>query len=132
MPQRTGRACAFHPFLARRAEPMRRSSAVIFLSWLYIAAGVVGLIYHAMNWSPDEPVADQAWVLALRVLAVVGGLFTLRGAIWSRWLLVAWIAYHVFLIIGLSNSQLAVHAVMFLLTALVLIPRPRNTRSAGQ
>ena len=103
--------------------------SMVILSWLYIAAGVIGLIYHASNWSPVEPPADQAWVLLVRVLAIVGGVFTLRGAIWSRWLLVAWIAYQAFLSLGRSTSQLVVHGVVLLLTALVMFRAPRSNES---
>ena len=106
---------------------MIRTRSVLILSWLYIAVGVVGLIYHAVNWSSDDPVADQAWVLGVRVLAIVAGVFTLRGATWSRCLLVEWIAYHVYLSIGHSTSQLIVHAVVLLLTALVMFAAPRST-----
>jgi hypothetical protein len=106
-----------------------RARSVVILSWLYITVGVVGLIYHAFNWSPDEPPVDQGWVLLLRVLAIVGGVFTLRGAVWSRWLLVAWIAYHVFLSLGHSTSQLVVHSVLFALTALVMFRVPLAPRA---
>ena len=109
---------------------MNQTRSVAVLSWLYIAVGVVGLIYHAVSWSSDEPTVDQAWVLGLRVLAVIGGVFTLRGAVWSRWLLVVWIAYHVYLSVGHSSSQLIVHSVLFLLTALVMLRVPRSPQTA--
>jgi hypothetical protein len=47
------------------------------------------------------------------VLAVVSGVFMLRGWNWARWLLVVWLAFHVALSALHSVFQVAVHGVLF-------------------
>jgi hypothetical protein len=48
-----------------------------------------------------------------RFTQIVGGLFMLRGHNWARWLLVAWIVFHI--VIGALHGwlQLLVHVVIF-------------------
>ena len=57
---------------------------------VFIAAGVVGLVYHAGNVRTLRP-SEYALVCFVRLLAVVGGLFLLGGRNWARWLLLGWI-----------------------------------------
>src|SRR2546429_2754341 len=51
-----------------------------------------------------------------------------RGSNWARWLTVVWIAYHPILSGFDSLNELAVHAVLLLVSAYVLF-RPGATRS---
>ena len=52
-------------------------------------------------------------ILLIRLLAVVSGAFMLRGANWARWVLVAWMAYHIVLSAFHSVTEFALHAVLF-------------------
>ena len=106
---------------------MRRPFAVTILSWLFIAAGAVGLVYHAVGFRAGDPLADVILVLVVRALAVLGGVFALRGANWARWLLVAWMAYHLALGFGHSTSEIASHAILLLVTAIVYFRAPGST-----
>src|SRR5439155_10923282 len=88
---------------------MKRPWAVTILGGLFIVAGTVGLVYHAMN-------EGTSWALALisliRIAAIVGGIFLLMGHSWARWLVVAWLALHVAISAFHSAGQVAAHAVL--------------------
>lgn len=102
--------------------PNARPRSVTVIGWLFIAAGVVGLVYHATALERSGPLDYEAvWVLLLRLLAVIGGAFLLRGADWARWLVLAWIAYHVVLSAFHSWSDTAVHAVLLAGVAFLLL-----------
>jgi hypothetical protein len=102
--------------------PNRRPPSVTGIAWLFIAAGSVGLVYHATKLRVPGPLdPEMVWVLVLRLLAIVGGPFLLRGAGWARWLLLAWIAYHVVLSAIHSWSDTLVHAVLLALIAYGLL-----------
>jgi hypothetical protein len=100
----------------------RRPLSVTVVGWLFVAAGVVGLAYHATQLGQRQ-VPDQAaaWTLVLRFMAVVSGTFILRGANWARWLALAWMAYHVVLSAWHSFSQTAIHAVLLAAIAYALL-----------
>jgi hypothetical protein len=93
---------------------------VVVVGWLFVAMGTVGFVYHAMEFRAQGPIEQGFfWVLALRLLAIVGGVFVLRGANWARWLLAAWLAYHVVLSAWHSLSEVIVHAAFLAIVAYV-------------
>ena len=90
---------------------------------MFIAAGVIGFAYHVTEFK--LPVKSEiVWVCLLRLLAVLGGVFVLRGHNWARRLLLLWIAYHVILSAFHSLSELVVHGLLFAAVAYVLF-RPK-------
>ncbi len=70
----------------------KRPFQVTFLGWLFIVVGIVTTIYHLLKGSFDRWVIP---IVLIGVVAVVAGTFLLRGARWSRWLLLVWLAFHV-------------------------------------
>ena len=96
---------------------MKRPWAVTVLGVLFMVAGTVGLVYHAAN-------ERTSWALALisliRIAAIVGGIFLLLGHRWARWLLVAWLAFHVVISVFHSVGQVAAHAVLLVVVAYFL------------
>ena len=110
----------------------KRPLSVTIIGCIFIAAGVVGFAYHVTDFRTLPPL-EYVWVCLLRLLAILGGVFVLRGQNWARWLVLAWIAYHVVLSAFHSTFELAVHGVLFAVIAYMLF-RPRATsyfRSAG-
>jgi len=103
----------------------RRPRSITVISWLFIAAGGVGFLYHLSELSGRVDFEAIAVVL-LRVAAIVGGVFLLRGADWARWLLAGWMAYHLVLSAFHSATQFAVHVLLFGAIAYFLL-RPRAT-----
>jgi hypothetical protein len=53
----------------------------------------------------------------------VGGIFILRGANWARWLLLAWLCYHVVLSAFHSLSEMIIHGVLCAVIASLLFRR---------
>jgi hypothetical protein len=103
----------------------KRPFSVTVIGYLFIAAGVIGIAYHATEFKMQHPFEyDVVWACLVRLLAIVGGVFVLRGNNWARWLLLIWIAYHVILSAYHSVSELVVHGLLFAVVAYVLF-RPR-------
>lgn len=106
-------------------RPGTRPRSVTAIAYLFVAAGVFGLAYHAADIDPRGPFDYRlAWVLVVRLLAIVAGVFLLRGANWARWLAIAWIGYHVALSALHSWVDTAVHAVLLAGIAYVLLRPP--------
>lgn len=102
---------------------MKRPLSITLISLLFIVAGIAGIIYHASDWRDVATHPATIWVFILRLSAIVGGVFALRGANWARWLLVAWIAYHVYLSFYHTTSELAMHVVIMVLVLVALFNR---------
>ena len=97
---------------------MKRPLAVWVVGILFIAAGGVGFVYHLK----DRPV-DAGWmgVELLRVVAVAGGALLLMGKGWARWVLLAWLAFHVVVSALHSVGEFAVHLALLAVIAVVLL-----------
>jgi len=104
-----------------------RPLSVTIVAWLFIVAGTVGFVYHAIEFMASAPwPADAIWVLAVRLLAIVGGVFTLRGANWARWLLVAWLAWHVAIGARHSTHDALAHGALLVVIAYLLLRPPAS------
>ena len=103
----------------------KRPLSVTIIGWLFVAAGAVGLVYHATEFKPAAPFEDDVlWICLVRLFAIVAGGFLLRGSNWARWLLLVWIAYHVVLSAFHSLSQVIAHSLLLAVIAYFLL-RPR-------
>ena len=100
---------------------MRRPIPVTILGGLFIVVGLVGVAYHL-----SERPADPAIVLItlIRILAIVGGVFLLRGHSWARWLLIGWLGFHVVVSAFHSLPEMAAHAVLLIVVAYFLFTPP--------
>ena len=69
-----------------RAQNMKkRPLSVAIVGWLFVAVGIVGFAYHVMDLRAAGPFdAELVAVLFVRLLAIVGGAYVLRGADWAR------------------------------------------------
>jgi hypothetical protein len=101
----------------------KRPLSVTVIGCLFVAAGVVGLAYHASEFR-ERPPFEYVLVCFVRLLAIISGVFMLRGSNWARWLLLAWIAYHVILSAFHTLSEFVTHGVLFAVVAYFLL-RPR-------
>jgi uncharacterized protein (DUF1810 family) len=98
-------------FPDRGAHRMKKRPVVVtILAWLLIAAGAIGLVYHALDFRSDE-FAGYVLIELLRALAIVIGVFLLRGQNWARWAALAWLAFHVFISIT-DPVKLATHVLL--------------------
>ena len=100
---------------------MKRPIPVTILGGLFIAAGLVGLLYHL-----SERPLDRSTLLVsfIRAIAIVGGVFLLRGYNWARWLLLAWVAFHVVVSMFHTVSETLAHAVLLAVVAYFLLTPP--------
>ena len=91
-----------------------RPLSITIIGWLFVAAGVIGLACHATEFKARRPFEyDAVWVCLVRLLAILCGVFMLRGSNWARWLLVVWMGYHIVLSALHSPLQLIVHSLLF-------------------
>lgn len=107
-------------------DQMNRPLSVTLISFLFIASGVMGIIYHASELKDLVARPEAGWVLLVRLLAIAGGAFTLRGATWARWLLVAWIIYHTYLSFFHTTAELVMHAGLTIVVAIALFHPKAN------
>ena len=87
----------------------KRPPSITVISWLFIAVGLIALLYHLRP--PFE--AGLVWICFVRILAVVAGIFMLRGFNWARWLLIVWVGFHVIVGAWHSPLSLAMHGFLF-------------------
>ena len=111
---------------------MKRPLSVTLISCLFIGAGVTGIIYHASELKDIATRPEVIWVLVVRLLAIIGGIYALRSANWARWLLVAWIMYHVILSFYHSTAELAMHAILAVVVLIALFHKGANAYFAGR
>jgi len=104
-------------------QRMKRPIAVTILGCLFIVAGTVGLVYH-LRERPLEP--QIALVSAIRILAIVGGIFLLLGHSWARWLLVVWLGFHVVVSAFHSPSEALAHAALLFVVGYFLFWPPAS------
>ena len=95
----------------RRPIPSLIVVAVLFLAIgvLDVVRGVAPLFQSA---SHAHLAGDDVLVLAIGVVALIGGIFLLRGRNWARWLLAGWMLLHVVISVG-QPYELAAHVVIF-------------------
>ncbi len=105
----------------------RRPLSITIISWLFIATGSVGVVYHLSEFSFYSPLDfGLVAVLLIRLAAILAGVFMLRGVNWARWLLVVWMAYHIVLSAFHSVTEFAMHVVLFGIVACFLF-RPQSS-----
>lgn len=91
----------------------KRPLAVTIVASLMLAAGVAGFAYHFSELNLRHPLQNDALLIeAIRIVAVVCGVFLLRGQDWARWLTMAWLTLHVVVSAFDSMPKLAFHIVL--------------------
>lgn len=100
---------------------MKRPIPVTILGLLFIVVGLVGVVYHLSQRPLDRWVA---LISLIRVVAVVGGVFLLKGRNWARWLMLGWLGFHVGVSAFRSLSDCIAHAVLLLVVAYFLLTPP--------
>jgi len=99
----------------------KRPLTVSIVSFLYIAAGAIGLVYHLKEFKTSTPFQSEiVWISLVRLLAIVSGIFMLLGRSWARWLALAWITFHVVISFFHSWQQVVFHGLLLVLIAYFL------------
>jgi hypothetical protein len=106
----------------------RRPRSITIVSWFFIIFGSVALLSGLLP--PNSLTLEQLqghWMVHLaRLSSIVAGLFMLRGHKWARWLLVAWIAFHIVLSALHSALQLLIHVAIFSVILFFIFRRPAS------
>ena len=89
---------------------MQRPRSITIISWLFIVFGTVALLYGLVQ---GGDLKGHWFVHLSRFLQIVAGVFMLYGLNWARWLLVAWIVFHIVLGALHGPVQLMLHVVIF-------------------
>lgn len=100
---------------------MKRPFAVAFLGLLFIVVGLASLIYHLLSSPLDY------WSLPISlvgIIAVVGGVFLLKGRNWARWLVLIWLAFHVLVSALQSLSGALAHLLLLVAVGYFLLTPP--------
>jgi hypothetical protein len=104
----------------------KRPIPLIIVSVAFIAIGVGGLfkgvwpVVKGGTAIGSHELTDSVLVTVSGILALLSGVFMLRGANWARWLCVVWMALHVVLSFFHSPIELAIHSAMLVILVLVL------------
>jgi hypothetical protein len=102
---------------------MKRPLSITIIGWLFIAVGVLSLAGMLFGFAHAEARGlDYAQLLIIRLLGLLGGIFLLRRANWARWLLIAWLAFHV--AISHDRGKLLMHVALLIIITFFLF-RPR-------
>jgi uncharacterized membrane protein HdeD (DUF308 family) len=108
---------------------MKRPIAVTVIGCVFIAAGVMGVAYHFS----DKPFDGGAIaLLAVRVLAIVAGVYLLMGKNWARWVALGWMGFHVGVSAFHSVGEFAMHSVLMVVIGYFLVRPPGSEYFRGQ
>jgi hypothetical protein len=115
----------------------KRPVSVIVISCLFAVAGAIGLAKLLVEFKVQHPFQyDIVWISLVRLMAIICGVYMLRGRNWARWLTLVWLAYHVILSGFHSLPEFALHSLLFGVFAFFLL-RPeaaeyfRTARTEG-
>ena len=100
-----------------------RPFQVAFLGWLFIVVGTLSSTYHLLKNPLDRWTIP---IMLVGIIAVVAGIFLLRGARWSRWVLLIWLAFHVVVSAFDSLPDAIVHAALLLVIGYFLLGPPTS------
>lgn len=97
-------------------NPNHRPLAVTFIAGLYILVGMLGFVFHLREFLARHAFHfDVIEIESTELVALVSGLFLLRGHNWARWLAVAWMLFHVIFSAFEPGRGLLLHSVICIL-----------------
>ena len=102
---------------------MKRPRSITFISWLFIIVGSIGLVNALLKFFSSTEIINPfeiPIVGLVALLAIVSGIFMLRGFKWARWLLVFWLIFHVAISFYHSILEVIIHSLLFILIAYFL------------
>ncbi len=96
----------------------KRPISVTILACIYLLVGVAGFVFHFKELWTRQP--DGFAIELVEIVAVVCGIFMLRGQSWARWLAIVWMGFHVALSAFHPLPELIIHSVFFVAIAWIL------------
>jgi hypothetical protein len=104
----------------------KRPLPITVIAWIFVAVGAIGFVYHIRGLNAQRPWEEAILPALVGVVAIVCGIYMLRGSNWARWLALVWLAFHVALSIG-AVPKLVIHALFLAVFAYFLL-RPQASR----
>lgn len=106
-------------------KPGKAPWPVLLVAALYIAIGAIGFVAHFPAFHGQYGFhQEDFWIELTEALALLAGIYLLRGRDWARWLALVWIAFHVVLSAFHSLQEMLIHAALCVLIAFVLFGPP--------
>jgi hypothetical protein len=103
---------------------MKPGRSVFVIALLYIVVGLGGLVSHfPSHWQREDILIEFT-----ELVAVICGIFLLRGKAWARWLAIAWMALHVVISFPVI-TQVAIHLSFLIVIAWALFRSPTRGES---
>lgn len=91
---------------------------VKIVAWLYIVVGIGGFISHGIKSVSERTLRlDAIEAEIVELIAIIAGVYLLRGQKWARWLALAWMGFHVILSAFSNLREVAIHALFFTVIA---------------
>ena len=106
-----------------------RPLSITIIGWLFVVFGSISLLSGVL---PFSEMLSHWYVHLSRFLAIVAGAFMLRGQNWARWLLVAWMAFHI--VVGAMHgvAMLLTHVAIFSVIFFFIFRRPASIYFSSQ
>ena len=107
---------------------MKRPLSLTIIGWLFVVVGIGSLVRHlgplvlgdASAPAPDAGDAALAWIVASGLVAIAGGVLLLRRVSCGRWVIAAWLAFHIWVGWLHDPLSLAMHAALFVVVVFFL------------
>lgn len=96
--------------------------SVLVLGPLFVGAGLLDLYWGLtplLGGSTPRWKSDDLEVIGVGVAALVGGVWTLKGCNWARWLLAFWMVLHIALS-ALDPLTVGIHVAIFVIAIAAL------------
>ncbi|HEX6715763.1 MAG TPA: hypothetical protein VF088_01555 [Pyrinomonadaceae bacterium] len=103
---------------------MQRPRSITIISWLFIIFGSIALLSGLVR---GGDLTSHWYVHLSRLLQIIAGAFMLYGCNWARWLLVAWVAFHIAISALHSALILLMHVVIFSVILFFLFRRAASS-----
>jgi hypothetical protein len=106
-------------------NPVPRPASVTVLAGIYLTVGAIGFCIHLTELAA-RPVfhQDVIWIEVTEFLAIVCGVFLIRGQNWARWLALAWMIFHVVLSAFHAVSEFLIHLLFCVVIGWILFRPP--------
>jgi hypothetical protein len=99
----------------------KRPLDVTILGWFLVPLGVGLFVYHLTEINFRQTFrAGDLLIPFSELIWTVSGVFMLLGRNWARWLVLAWLAFHISLSFHHSTHEAAVHGVLWAVIAYLL------------
>lgn len=111
----------------------KRPLAVTCLAILYVAIGAIGLVLHFPAFqNQGQWQFEDFWIELTEAIALISGIFLWKGRNWARWLVLAWMAFHIALSAFNGPREVIVHSVIGCLIAWALFAPPGSRYFASR